>query len=565
MFVLDAYAARSCPVKTHNLFDPTIERPEPPDESLGEAFHGGLAFTQQILDEIATHQQVTDLRPLHEAGWTTREEASMAAMCRGDTVILGPVLPRDFAGHRSGSPDLLIRGEDTAQGRPGYLPVVVKLQKVLERRQGHCMELSRLTDISPERTVVVPNTHFRGSKERTLLQLAHYRRMLETTGHACDGTPLAGVVGMDQPRQLRTHGLTWIDLSERQVRTFSRTSESGWKLRSPLERYDHEHQFRVYVATQALARTGVDDPPPPVHPIVVRECEYCVWWQYCRAQLDNESITLRINKSPLDVREISTLSRLGIATLTELADANLEDLLPRYLPEVRHREGAESRIRLAAHRAQLMIAGIELERTTTCPIEVPSAEVEIDFDIETSDEGRTYLWGLLVNDHAAGTSTYHAFARFTDLDAAEETALLEEFAHFLAGYLRDRDTLVYHYSDYERVFLNRLARRTRDLDVAAVVAAADTRFIDLFTVVREHFFGTNGLGLKTVAQAGAGFCWRDDDPGGLNSQVWFNDAVHAENPSEREAARIRVLEYNEDDVRATLALRRWLRTNPRPA
>ena len=67
-----------------------------------------------------------------------------------------------------------------------------------------------------------------------------------------------------------------------------------------------------------------------------------------------------------------------------------------------------------------------------------------------------------------------------------------------------------------------------------------------------------GLGLKLIAQH-AGFRWRDDDPGGLNSQLWFADAVHADDAEVRAAARQRVLEYNEDDVIATSQLRAWLR------
>ena len=77
-------------------------------------------------------------------------------------------------------------------------------------------------------------------------------------------------------------------------------------------------------------------------------------------------------------------------------------------------------------------------------------------------------------------------------------------------------------------------------------------------MVKEHWFGVHGLGLKLIA-GHAGFRWRDDDPGGLNSQTWFADAVHAPDAGMREAARQRVLDYNEDDVRATAHLRAWLR------
>jgi predicted RecB family nuclease len=78
--------------------------------------------------------------------------------------------------------------------------------------------------------------------------------------------------------------------------------------------------------------------------------------------------------------------------------------------------------------------------------------------------------------------------------------------------------------------------------------------------VRDNFVGVDGLGLKIVASRGAGFHWRDEEPGGLNSQSWFNEAIDGATDDARAAARTRVLDYNEDDVRATLAVRRWLTT-----
>ena len=121
-----------------------------------------------------------------------------------------------------------------------------------------------------------------------------------------------------------------------------------------------------------------------------------------------------------------------------------------------------------------------------------------------------------------------------------------------------RDARVYHYSDYELVRLHRLADSTAPL-MSWAEQYAESAFVDLFTVVRRNFFGANGLGLKVVAHAGPGFEWRDEDPGGLNSMGWFETALTAETASQREAARDRILRYNEDDVRATAALRQWLR------
>jgi predicted RecB family nuclease len=131
--------------------------------------------------------------------------------------------------------------------------------------------------------------------------------------------------------------------------------------------------------------------------------------------------------------------------------------------------------------------------------------------------------------------------------------------------------VVYHYSDFEMVKIATLAARTPDGPVgwakswdratASRRSTAAAGFCDLWAVVKTHFFGAHGLGLKVVASEGAGFHWRDDDPGGLNSQRWFLDAIHAETADIAASARQRVLDYNEDDVIATARVRAWLRSH----
>ena len=83
-------------------------------------------------------------------------------------------------------------------------------------------------------------------------------------------------------------------------------------------------------------------------------------------------------------------------------------------------------------------------------------------------------------------------------------------------------------------------------------------FVDLLPLLRTNFMGVHGLGIKKVAPA-FGFHWRDDDPGGLQSQGWLIDARSAADESVRLAARERLLRYNEDDVAATAAIRDGLR------
>ncbi len=294
-----------------------------------------------------------------------------------------------------------------------------------------------------------------------------------------------------------------------------------------------------------------------MHPVVSYECSYCTWWPRCRAELDDDDLSLRISKSPLDHHEIAALRDAGVTTVQELAGSDLDALLPGYLPHVAHRPGAEERLRLAYRRSRLLADGIQLERTSHGPIAVPSAPLEIDIDVETSRDDRVYLWGFWVSDGNGG-GRYHEFSSFTELDDAGERELARRAMSWLHDFVGDSDALVFHYSDYEVVRLQRLAADD-DALMQWAVDFAGSHFVDLFRAVRQHFFGAGGLGLKVVATAGAGFHWRDDDPGGLNSMRWFEEAVHAPTEDARAQARTRVLEYNEDDVKATWQLRRWLR------
>jgi predicted RecB family nuclease len=573
-FVLDAYAARSCPVKTQNAFLPGLDRPEP-DESLQELFAGGSTFKADVLRRIVdTAGQVVDCRALRDQHYDVQVAATLAAMADGVPVIIGGLLPLDRLGHRSGRADVWIRGEDADDGGPGYQPVMVKMHRMLERQTPgpthEAFPISALGDPSRAHALAVPGRALRlASREADLLQLAHYWRLLGAAGRAASGTPYGGIIGSDQISQLGNGlGIAWVRLDAKQIRTFSRTAATGWTKRSALERYDHEHGFRVKVATVAQRQTGSpDDPPLVVMPIRVRECDRCVWWQTCLPRLGDDDLSLRIAKSPLDVREIAVLRRLGISTLTDLASVDLDALLPSYIPEVAHRPGGEERLRIAAHRAKLMVSGIDLERVSDDPIHVPGAEIEIDFDIETSADDHVYLWGFLVKDtRTDDPPEYVAFSDFSELTDSAERRLADEALTWLQNLVKTSGASVriYHYSRYEVLRIQRLAEAFGRDPYLWASRFADEAFFDLFEVVRSHFFGTYGLGLKQVAHSGSGFSWRDDNPGGLNSQSWFADAVHAENEAIRLELTQRVLDYNEDDVRATYALRQWLRDGAPP-
>jgi len=573
-FVLDAYAARSCELKTVNAFTPGLAVPER-EIRLPGFFHDAGAVEEDIFGRLRSGPgTIVDLRGLRGAASEEQEAAALAALAGGVDLIVSPLLPRDWDAHRAGRPSLLVRVDD------GYVPVLVKFHRVLEAcsPEDPGVEISTLDD--PVRLLALPGRRFRwSSRLRAALQVAHHWRLLQSCGYAASRAR-AGLIGTERlvapASEVRTQRpvITWLDL-DAPLAAPNPDLGGGDPAASvsTLERYDAEHAHRVELALGAMGAVAGWTPPAPV---IHRECAYCPWSEVCGARLDDDDLSKRISKAPLDPHEIRTLRMLGVRSVHDLAGAELGDLLPDYLPRT-HREGGEDRLRLAQRRARLIASEVELERTSVGPVELPRHELEIDLDIETSAGDHAYLWGFHVDDRASGTREYRAFARFEHLDAAGERALAAEAFAWLRDVTAGRDAAVYHYSDYEVLRLARLAGGLRERGLGGddagglgpgevreladwAVAFAEERFVDMFTLVKAHFFGANGLGLKVVASAGADFHWRDASPGGLASQTWFSDAVDAPTASERAAARVRVLEYNEDDVLATWHLRAWLRS-----
>jgi predicted RecB family nuclease len=167
-----------------------------------------------------------------------------------------------------------------------------------------------------------------------------------------------------------------------------------------------------------------------------------------------------------------------------------------------------------------------------------------------------YLWGARIRrGQDDGTAAYVPFVSWEVLDEEGEVRLAREFFDWLQGEFKraakkKQSLLVFHYSTPETSNLIRLIGEDECAD-------ALSHFVDLLAIMRQHFIGAHGLSIKKTAPA-MGFEWRDEDPGGLQSQLWLQTAREGDG-DEAEQARSRVLAYNEDDVTATAALRDGLR------
>ena len=197
----------------------------------------------------------------------------------------------------------------------------------------------------------------------------------------------------------------------------------------------------------------------------------------------------------------------------------------------------------------------------------PTADVEVDVDMESYDDV-TYLWGAhaTVNDpRFADDAGYHAFVNWGTLDARGEAQVFVDFWAWFDDLRRrvEEGGLTFRaycfWAQAEDGAMNRAVAaqvpaspRREDLDAFRDPSVG--RWVDLHEVAKRQVQTEGPLGLKILAQA-AGSRGATPTPAArlrCSGTRWPS----ATGPTRRRRAS--ALDYNEDDCRATKALRDWL-------
>ena len=185
------------------------------------------------------------------------------------------------------------------------------------------------------------------------------------------------------------------------------------------------------------------------------------------------------------------------------------------------------------------------------PVELPVSDLEIFFDIE-ADPMRdiVYLHGFVHREHRdPETERFFAFTAERATPEAEREAFRQAMDHVAAH----PAATVYYYSKYERTAYRKLQRRFPEVcgleDVDALFEPR--RAVDLYfdVVTRATEWPTRNHSIKALAKH-LGFRWRDSDPSGAASIEWYNRWIETGD----RAVLQRILDYNEDDCKATLVL-----------
>lgn len=546
-----AYVAKRCPVRAQwDVVEPGD--PIPLDDTVVARMAAGDAFEAEVVaaivarfpDAVVAAGEVPD-----------REVVTVAAMRDGAPLIVAGRLPTDETGRRVGEPDLLVRSGDAAvDGRWRYLPVDIKHHRAAGREHdGTAAVVADLEGLLEAPTAAAEEPKAGRRHRDDLLQLAHYHRMLEACGHAAPAPAWGAIIG-------RESRVVWYRLDRPMWRTPSRSQ--GSKLRTSLQIYDFEFAFRLDV--KAVAGAHADDPSVPllVVPVRIPECGACVWWGVCRPMLEDANDISLLPR--LSWRQWAAFREIGVSTLPALAALSLD----------RQVEGVTAeQVRMFVEDARARIGPADAYLRPGCEaVAVPGGDLEVDVDMESVEDG-VYLWGAWVTDRAGTGLVAPGYHRFDCFDGSlGDEGAAAAFAAFWSwlGALRracaarGKSFRAYcWYAAAEKGALRALAPGAGVEDEVEAFIASD-EWVDLHAVTRDHLLTGFGYSLKEVAPL-AGFAWRDEDPGGAQSMLWYARAIDpSTGAAEREALVARLLAYNEDDVRATAAVREWLASTPFP-
>jgi predicted RecB family nuclease len=348
----------------------------------------------------------------------------------------------------------------------------------------------------------------------------------------------------------------------------------------------YERQTRRLLTEFIAADAGVF-PPADTYPEPVEHCAICRWSEACVARRrgdDDLSLVAGITRGQRRrLKEAGVPTRRGLASLDPLPDLrgtsqeSLERARSQAILQVASEDAGAIAFELLAPDRDP--DGELVSNRGLLALSEPT-EGDLFFDIEGaryySEDGREfglqYLFGIVdtASVDAAGLPEYRPFWAF---DRAGEKRAFEELIDFITARRRERPALhVYHYNHYEPTAVDHLSElhETRQEAVGRLMGRFATRedevdelfrlgvFVDLYRVVRQGLqAGVESYSIKRLeplCEYVRAVRLRD----ATEALVSLDAALDSGSALGEAALRQVVAGYNEDDCRATLALRDWL-------
>ncbi len=234
---------------------------------------------------------------------------------------------------------------------------------------------------------------------------------------------------------------------------------------------------------------------------------------------------------------ISDLKKEHIETLSDMAKCNV-DILPKI-------KGASiDTLKRLHQQARSLVNG---EIISINKLDIPDAKTKIYFDIEGNPLlGVEYLFGFWVVREGLQPIFKYFLAETPD----EEEKMWKDFLSWIKteNFI---DYKVYHFHHYEKIQLNKLSNKYGSCDQLTVFV---DNLVDLSRKLTDSYiFPVYFYSIKDIAKY-LNFKWQHEKAGGAQSIFWYEQWLETGNKDILQD----IINYNEDDVRATEFLHDWL-------
>jgi len=566
----EARTALYCPEYIHKFyapsaFDLSLRMKEGEDRLADEYKRLGLVHEDKVLEKVRSNGLRVHQIDLSETYKSKSQQTAEALMNHDIDIILGANIDEEteealqsflgdlhhFDTDRVSRPDLLVRVG--ANPHPMWAPVDVKSHGVSADNKTHTMERTNL-DLTPAEE---PSVIGRFKKEDAL-QLAHYVIHLQNIGLAFTDAR-AGIIGKDG------EFIHWANLD--QVRL-----GRGKNAPSAILVYYENFKFAQDLAVNSIAKNrdhAVEvDSMAKVTPGDYG-CMRCEFKKVCIKEIEafdggNGHVTLLAGVTP-------NFQENHIPDIDSIADLRIATNLPAQA------ESAKIRARVWQTEVPELLDPNE-------NFEIPEFDIEIDIDLENSQvalfeslgeelpgKDQVYLYGYGILDRTKvkdwNKAEFTSIINFDDTVEAE-IEVLSTMWIVLKTEVSKAETAgktigIFHYSSHEKSWFRKFARRHAAVlgtpSLQEVEDFMEKYFVDLLRYSELVALPVTGYGIKKLAPL-AGFKWQVSDPGGEESLLKYRDAIdEGRSPADREESQEWLRSYNIDDVKATFAVREYLR------
>ncbi len=453
-------------------------------------------FMKLLWEKGVEHEEVIlkglpDYTDISKGNFKERKEKTIQALQRGDSIIYQGVIE---SGSLQGIPDLIMRDKG---GK--YYPIDIKSGRGLDGGDD-----------------IIPGV----LREHYAMQLAVYVDILMQLGY-CD-SKMGYIYDIDTDR-VKYSLETPINI---------KTRETYW------DRYQKRKKQVIDILENNAETT----------PALGGMCKQCAWYSMCKKEVfDKDDLTKifymgrrdrdTINKD-LKINTVKELAELDISKVMAIKNAQKSFKTDNFLPRI-----GEKMITDYVRRANVYQKNELLIRKE---INFPKKKYELFFDIEDDPmQDFIYLHGVV--QRVGNREEYFSFTADT---IEEERQAWSNFLDYIKS-LPEDDFVMYYYSKHEETAYKRLMAKYPGVVMPYYLEELFKKSVDLYSVVYNNTdWPLHSYSIKSIARF-LGFDWRDKNPSGAESIEWFSQYQKTKDSN----ILRRILEYNEDDCRATLVLK----------